>query len=568
MDDSAKAKLAAARAKFIRDRWHRRENGLPMLETPEHLLRPTQATGATTGSTGAATAPTEEPVPSTSGTAPTEEPVPSTSGTAGTAGILRESGNKRRSEVVSGPKSKVARVEIGGSLYNTTMDELEKASAPPPPKIFTDKTLVLDTPTCKMFIQKKDFKRQKKFSSTNRLFRISVTTKPQTTPPLMLDSLDLLREALDHILTDIQSSYDDSKYRQIYLTLTDRQNLTHSGLNTANFSLHTPKMQIIEECVKQFFLFLQSHRDMTLTNSFNIDVKILGLEHVRHRLKVKRNLKLHLPPRESAAESTENEAPDEAGEESLVEERGEEVPATENEPDTVGTGHATGAAGRFSGRWFFSPPKDVPAHKFLFANKCLLVAVIFGVFRIRASISEYNDDRTSEDYQMWQIMYGLYSREDEDRNTAGRLIYKEMEKVCSSEGIDISQTSYTVPDTLPKLASYYNCQFIVYSDRVDGNITFQTHNPIRDSLPIVLLYQQSDSHTAEYDSDGNTLPETDHICLITNQYTFQTEEHFQCYQCFKVYRGKRPHHRCHVKVQYSSSFFTENFSESALEKIS
>ena len=87
---------------------------------------------------------------------------------------------------------------------------------------------------------------------------------------------------------------------------------------------------------------------------------------------------------------------------------------------------------------------------------------------------------------------------------AGPFRYKEMEKVCSSEGIDISQTSYTVPDTVPKLASYYNCQFIVYSDRVDGNITFQTHNPIRDSLPIVLLYQQSDSHTAEYDSDGNT----------------------------------------------------------------
>ena len=123
---------------------------------------------------------------------------------------------------------------------------------------------------------------------------------------------DRLREALDHILTDIQSSYDDSKYRQIYLTLTDRQNLTHSGLNTANFSLHTPKMQIIQQCVKRFFIFLQSHRDMTLTNSFNIDVKILGLEHVRHRLKVIRNLKLHLPPRESAAESTENEAPDEA----------------------------------------------------------------------------------------------------------------------------------------------------------------------------------------------------------------------------------------------------------------
>ena len=197
MDHSAKAKLAAARVKFIKDRWHRRKNGLPMAKTPEHLLRPTQATGATTGSTGAATAPTtsatarremdqevratgstgvatgslENPHATTSATArremeqeATEEPVPSTSGTAGTAGILRESGNKRRSKVVSGPKSKVARVahEIGGSLYNTTMEGLEK-DVPPPPKIFTDKTLVLDTPTCKMFIQKKDFKRQKSF---------------------------------------------------------------------------------------------------------------------------------------------------------------------------------------------------------------------------------------------------------------------------------------------------------------------------------------------------------------------------------------------------------------------
>jgi len=53
-------------------------------------------------------------------------------------------------------------------------------------------------------------------------------------------------------------------------------------------------------------------------------------------------------------------------------------------------------------------------------------------------------------------------------------------------------------------------------------------------------------------SDGRAVEQKDHIYLITNQFSFQIETGFECYHCFKVYKGKRPTHRCSAKVQYST----------------
>ena len=231
------------------------------------------------------------------------------------------------------------------------MRELNKGGLAPP-NIYSNKTLVLDTSSCKMYIERVEFKRQTKFSSTNRLFRVTVVTKPQTKSPLMLDSLDLLRTALNHIVTNIQSSYDKNKARQIYLTLSDKRNI-QTGINTANFPLHADKMHIIQQCVDQFFIFLQSHRDMELTSSFNIDVKVLGLEHVQDRLKG-RKMGLYIPHTQ-----TENQPPVEAVEDEAVAE----------EPGPVGTGYYSPGTPTLSRKWFFPRQEVFPVR-----NYCLLTS--------------------------------------------------------------------------------------------------------------------------------------------------------------------------------------------------
>ena len=96
---------------------------------------------------------------------------------------------------------------------------------------------------------------------------------------------------------------------------------------------------------------------------------------------------------------TENQPPVEAVEDEAVAE----------EPGPVGTGYYSPATPVLSRKCFFSPPRGIPGQKLLFANKCLLVAAIFGIWRIRAAVSRYNHDCESEDVKMWQIMEGLYS---------------------------------------------------------------------------------------------------------------------------------------------------------------
>ena len=591
-----KKRLAAAKARFIMDRRNRRKKSLPILPIPHHLRlttgsleNPQASTSATarqemadeiaqadnepterltenregsapvtknpvlsTSQTTEDTVPstsreTKQPVSSTSRA--TEDPVPSTSGTASVRQDTRNKAAKEKwreifrkkptkrpgEELINAQVPKLRRVhQIGSSLYDSTMRELNKGGLAPP-NIYSNKTLVLDTLTCKMYIERVEFKRQTKFSSTNRLFRVTVVTKPQTKSPLMLDSLELLRTALNHIITDIQSSYDKNKARQIYLTLSDKRNMTQSGINTANFPLHADKMHIIQQCLDRFFIFLQSHRDMELTSSFNIDAKVLGLEHVQHRLKG-RKMGIYIPHTQ-----TENQPPVEAVEDEAVAE----------EPGPVGTGYYSPGTPALSGKWFFSPPRGIPGQKLLFANKCLLVAAIFGIWRIRAAISRYNNDCDSEDVKMWQIMEGLYAKKDQDKKRAGLAIDEEMRKVCALEDIDMNQKSYTAADILPKLAAHYCCQYVVYSDRRKYRILFQSSKPMLDSLPIVLLFQQMNTDVVE-NSDGRAVEQKDHIYLITNQFSFQIETGFECYHCFKVYKGKRPTHRCSAKVQYST----------------
>ena len=152
---------------------------------------------------------------------------------------------------------------------------------------------------------------------------------------------------------------------------------------------------------------------------------------------------------------------------------------------------------------------------------------------------------------MWQIMEGLYSKKEEDKKRAGSAIHEEMKKVCALKDIDMNQKSYTVANILPKLAAHYSCQFVVYSDRRRYEILFQSSKPILDSLPIVLLFQQMNTDVVQ-NSDGVAVEQKDHISLITKQFSFQIEMGFQCYHCFKVYKGKRPTHRCTAKVQYST----------------
>ena len=82
---------------------------------------------------------------------------------------------------------------------------------------------------------------------------------------------------------------------------------------------------------------------MELTSSFNIDVKVLGLEHVQDRLKG-RKMGLYIPHTQ-----TENQPPVEPVEDEAVAE----------EPGPVGTGYYSPATPVLSRKCFFFPHQEV-----------------------------------------------------------------------------------------------------------------------------------------------------------------------------------------------------------------
>ena len=73
---------------------------------------------------------------------------------------------------------------------------------------------------------------------------------------------------------------------------------------------------------------------------------------------------------------------------------------------------------------------------------------------------------------------------------AGKLMMKEMTTVCKNTQLCINGP-YTIVHSLPKLANYYNVNFVVYSERAPKNgIGFQYPKPTDLTKPTILLFQE------------------------------------------------------------------------------
>ena len=140
------------------------------------------------------------------------------------------------------------------------------------------------------------------------------------------------------------------------------------------------------------------------------------------------------------------------------------------------------------------------------------------------------------------------------KKRAAFAIDEDMSKVAKAKYIDISSRdchrNFLVQKILPKYADYYKCQFVVYSDRScyrdpKCGIYYESHRPIMDNLPIVLLYQEANTNM-----DMDRTENFDNIYLIYDQLMLQTHLTFQCYDCRNFYEGNNRLHVCNAKVQY------------------
>jgi len=420
----------------------------------------------------------------------------------------------------------------------------------PPPKIFEDSKKVFSSEAFDIYVKRDDFKVSSEFDSTDRLYRINVVTKEDEEIPLMIDSLNVIKEVLEHVVTDLQKAYDSGdKYRQVYMTLNDKKQFSAGGINTENFNLRADKSDIISQCLNRFFIFLESHKNMLLTNTFYVDVKILGVEHISHRLKERNNIAVHAAP-EHLAEEADDTAAETTG----------NLPTGATEKTDDGDSYFVSDPTATRLKWRFSPPSGFPGHKLLLANKCLLVAAILGVCRNRYLYAEFNHHSNASKYRNdWLTMSAIHGftrnkteavekAAAERAKRAGLMIWNEIQCLCKNTGIDVNANFYIPKVTLPIIARYYSCQFVVYSDRLANRISFMTPmENLSDNISTVLLYQEG--LTTQRNAVGGDDQETkDHIYLILNQCRFQRIHSFQCYHCKKLFASNRPQHACIKKV--------------------
>jgi len=386
---------------------------------------------------------------------------------------------------------------------------LLSAGSLPPPKLFPRSTLIHTSDSFKIFVKQTPFKRQTKFDSSDRLYGINVQILDGQEGPFASDCQDVLQAVLEYVVGQIQDKFDNNKHRQMYITISDVKNMLN-GINTANYSIRENKDVIIKEALKQFFMFLQSHKEMRLSDSFTIHVKVLGIEHVHHRMTKLNNLRLHLPS-EDSPEHPQN-VPNGAAEKKF-----------RPDPNSIQ-------------RWKFVSPRGFSEHKFAFSMKCLLFAAILGAWRHRSIKFNSNGFDSLPDNCNWHIMKEIHNEKEPNKmRKAGKLMMTEMTTVCKSTQLCINGP-YTIIQSLPKLAHYYAVNYVVYSERVPNNgIAFQYPNPTDLTKPTVLLFQ-------EFPDERNPL--VDHVSLIINRFTFQTRKSFECFICHKKISTNRPQHVC------------------------
>ena len=354
---------------------------------------------------------------------------------------------------------------------------------------------------------------------------------------LLANISELLVTELTKIIERIQKEYPDKDYRrQIYVTIVDTPNIA-TGINTRNYSLHENAKKIAETSLKHLESFLTSHKNMSLDNAFHIDIKTLGLPNVKHRVLKKGNLKVHIPEShrfQSDSETEESEVSDNNG------------LSSDEENSNAGTNVETGFTPDPNSRqrWKFFIPSGFYKKKNIFANFCIIIAVIIGIYHQRSiplikpyKRSDYDDYRKFA--KVWKRISEINSKDIEKQTCAGKTLNKLLCAIFKDT--DLEKTGpYKVSKIVPILAAYFNTNIIVYSERVDRNgITFKFPDKVNTEKPTIILFQEM-VHNSE----------TDHMSVIINPFRFKAKFHLECPVCNKSFSSHRLAHRCLQQFDY------------------
>ncbi len=158
--------------------------------------------------------------------------------------------------------------------------------------IYTKGTQVFENDLYKVFVKGVAHKRRTRYSLSDHLFTMWVEPK-STNIPLIFDLEFALEKALTYVLDRLKTVYDSRhNQNQIYITVAEK-NILH-GLNSGNYSLHTPSSKIVRWVLSMLYNYLKSEQTLRLNDSFKIQIKVLSHRHVKDLEQRRTNFRRHI----------------------------------------------------------------------------------------------------------------------------------------------------------------------------------------------------------------------------------------------------------------------------------
>jgi len=494
-----------ARKKKILEELKKQKTPRNILERYESMLKHRKGSGPSSSSSKA-----ENPVPSTSNQTTSAASAASANPSASKEEKLRRKRNNHDLQQISNE-------EEAPNIFPKDPEE---------ENIFKNKDFEL-------VVQEKTLKNSSVFDISNHVCTIKVVKKKKN-KILLADVSEILQNELTKIIVRIQSEYPDKDYRrQVYVTIVDKPNIS-TGINTRNYSLHENASKIASASIRHLENFLVSHKNMYLENAFHIDIKTLGLPNVKHRVMKKGNLKIHIPEEDTSNSEISSE-------ESAAESDDEQpIPGSSNQsnPGTrVKTGYIPNPFSKE--RWKFHIPSGYSEKKNIFANYCLIIATIIGVYYQR-QLPIIKPFRNS-DYilhhkykQKWKVISKINSNNKKQNSLAGEELLSILENILKKTSIK-KKGPYEASQVIPILSEFFKVNIIIHSERVDRNgITYFYPEQINETFPTVRLFQEMVKKS----------PDVDHMSAILNPLRFKAKFHLECPICHKTFSGHRKAHKC------------------------
>ncbi len=170
----------------------------------------------------------------------------------------------------------------GEADSNTDIEENNRAESPAneaePHPLFSRGTDVYEDSQFIVRVKAVAHRKRTRYSLSDHLFDVKIIPKDAKTIPLVIDLEDAIAKGLILILEKLQKVYDSRLHQnQIYVTVIEKHIL--NGLNSGNYSLHTPSAKIARWILAMLYNYLKSNQTLKLNESFKIQIKVLSRRH-------------------------------------------------------------------------------------------------------------------------------------------------------------------------------------------------------------------------------------------------------------------------------------------------